>query len=173
MRRFLTIVVVLILILTAVAYLLPQMVTITRQTTIAAPPAKIFPLVNSLKTASTWSPWMAKDPAVTVSYDGPDAGVGARMAWTSTILGDGTQEITASTPDAAVDSTLIFGGMSPSSARFALTPEGDGTTVTWSITSDMGMNPIGRWMGLLMLDRWIGPDFETGLSNLKTLAENG
>lgn len=173
MRRFLTILVGLILILTAVAYLLPREVTITRQTTIAAPPAKIFPLVNSLKTASTWSPWMAKDPAVRVTYDGAAAGVGARMAWTSTVLGDGTQEITASTVDTAVDSTLTFGGMAPAMARFALTPASDGTQVTWSITSDMGLNPIGRWMGLLMLDRWIGPDFEAGLANLKSLVETG
>jgi len=32
------------------------------------------------------------------------------------------------------------------------------------------MNPMGRWMGLMM-DGWVGPDYETGLSNLKSLVE--
>ena len=173
LRRLLTIIVVLALILTATAFLLPREVTITRETTIAAPADTIFAFVNSPKTASGWSPWTSKDPAMTVSYEGPAEGVGARMVWTSAVLGDGTQEIVTSDPGKTVTSTLTFGGMAPSTATLALAPEDTATKVTWSITSDMGMNPIGRWMGLLMLDRWIGPDFETGLANLKSLAETG
>ena len=37
---------------------------------------------------------------------------------------------------------------------------------------DMGMNPIGRWMGLTM-DGMVGKDFDTGLASLKALAEKG
>jgi hypothetical protein len=49
---------------------------------------------------------------------------------------------------------------------------GGGTVVTWGIDADMGNSPIGRWMGLMM-DRWVGTDFEAGLTNLKTVVEDG
>jgi hypothetical protein len=170
LRRLLTIVVVIALLLTAGAYLLPREVTVTRTATIAAPADKIFPLINSLRAASVWSPWVAKDPAMTITYDGPAEGVGAHMAWTSAVVGDGTQEIAASTPGHDVTSTLTFGNMTPSTATFSLTPDGTSTTVAWTLKADMGMNPMGRWIGLMM-DRFVGPDFEHGLSSLKSMAE--
>jgi len=81
-----------------------------------------------------------------LTFDGPAAGVGNKMTRASENpqVGNGTQEITASAPNERVESAPRFG--------------------------DMGLNPVGRWMGLMM-DGWIGPDFETGLGNLKTLVE--
>eukprot|EP01023_Acetabularia_acetabulum_P038207 TRINITY_DN36513_c1_g1_i1.p2 TRINITY_DN36513_c1_g1~~TRINITY_DN36513_c1_g1_i1.p2 ORF type:complete len:157 (-),score=35.49 TRINITY_DN36513_c1_g1_i1:16-486(-) len=34
----------------------------------------------------------------------------------------------------------------------------------------MGSGPMGRWMGLMM-DRWVGADYEQGLQNLKAVVE--
>ena len=51
-----------------------------------------------------------------------------------------------------------------------LRPEGDGTRVTWGLEADMGNAPVGRYMGLIM-DRWVGGDFEAGLARLKALVE--
>ena len=34
----------------------------------------------------------------------------------------------------------------------------------------MGARPAGRWLGLMM-DNWVGADYERGLSNLKALVE--
>ena len=51
-----------------------------------------------------------------------------------------------------------------------LTPEGSATKVTWSMNGNMGSNPPFRWLALFG-DRMVGPDFEAGLANLKTLAE--
>ena len=45
-----------------------------------------------------------------------------------------------------------------------------GTEVTWGFETDLGMNPVGRWMGLMM-DSWIGADYEAGLARLKALVE--
>jgi effector-binding domain-containing protein len=36
--------------------------------------------------------------------------------------------------------------------------------------TDVGMSPVGRYMGL-MFDTWIGKDYEEGLANLKKLVE--
>jgi hypothetical protein len=35
---------------------------------------------------------------------------------------------------------------------------------------DLGRNPLYRWFGVFM-DKLVGPDFESGLSNLKRLGE--
>jgi len=44
--------------------------------------------------------------------------------------------------------------------------------VKWGFATDMGMNPIARWMGLMM-DRWVGADYQKGLARLKDLVEAG
>jgi hypothetical protein len=55
-------------------------------------------------------------------------------------------------------------------AAFDLVETDGKTTVTWGFTTDMGNSPMGRWMGLMM-DSWVGGDYETGLTNLKSLVE--
>ena len=42
--------------------------------------------------------------------------------------------------------------------------------MTWGFESDLGMNPMARWMGLMM-DSLVGGDYEQGLANLKDLVE--
>lgn len=164
----------LVLLLVAGAYLLPREVTVTREAVIAAPPQAVFPWVNSLQKTAEWSPWMGLDPNLKVTYEGPESGVGNRMIWVSEDpkVGNGSQEITVSEPDSRVDSALDFGGMGTATAWVLLTPEGEGTKVTWGLVSDMGMSPVGRYMGLMM-DRWIGADYEKGLASLKAKVESG
>jgi uncharacterized protein YndB with AHSA1/START domain len=172
LKNLLIVIVLAIAALAAGAYLLPRNVIVERTATVSAPPEEVFALVNSLKRSAEWSPWMGLDPNMTVTYSGPDEGVGATMEWTSEdpAVGNGRQEITASVPAERVESALDFGDMGTAEAWFVLAPDGSGTSVTWGLDADMGMNPIGRWMGLMM-DRWIGADYEKGLASLKALAE--
>ena len=171
-RLFATLLVVVIA-LVAIAYLLPREVTVTRSTTIDAAPAKVFAQVNSLQAGAQWSPWLDRDPDVQLIYSGPDSGVGNKLQWASDHpqVGNGTQEITASTENERVETALDFGDMGTGAAWFALAPQGEGTEITWGLKTDMGMNPIGRYMGLMM-DKWVGADYEKGLSNLKSLLES-
>lgn len=166
-------VVALILVVVAVGFFLPRQVHVERVVVIDAPPSDIFPYVNSLKAGADWSPWLGRDPQVQLDYSGPDAGVGARLDWASDQrdVGHGSQEITLSQADARVESALDFGDMGTAMAAFALVPQGEATEVTWSLDSDMGAGPVGRWMGLMM-DKWVGGDYERGLSNLKILVES-
>ena len=171
-RKLFIFLVAIVVLLAAGAFLLPRNVIVERSATINAPPEEVFPLVNSLKRGREWSPWLARDPETKLTFDGPDEGVGAKMAWASEHpqVGSGKQEIILSTPDERVETALDFGAEGPAKAWFALAPEGEGTILTWGLDADMGNNPIGRWMGLMM-DRWVGGDYEAGLSNIKTLAE--
>ena len=173
-RRLLGLLVGLALIATVIAYLLPREVTVARSITVDAPASAVFPLVNSLQESARWSPWLGLDPDVRLAYSGPDHGVGNRLDWRSDHpkVGSGTQVITASDPDRSVASDLDFGDMGTARAAFTLEPAGTGTLVTWTLVADMGLNPVGRWMGLMM-DRWVGTDYERGLINLRRVAEAG
>ncbi|MDJ1008492.1 MAG: SRPBCC family protein [Paracoccaceae bacterium] len=172
LKWILGIVVVLALVFVAGGYLLPREVTVARSIEIDAPPGDVFPHVNSLKAGQEWSPWLERDPEVEVTFTGPDEGVGAGMAWSSEQpdVGIGSQEIVLSEPDRRVETALDFGQMGTAKAAFLLEEAGAGTRVTWDLVADMGAGPMGRWMGLMM-DGWVGADYEQGLSNLKTLVE--
>ena len=139
---------------------------------IDAPAEQVFPYVNSLQKTEEWSPWLDRDPDVKLTYSGPESGVGNTLVWESENpqVGNGRQEITLSQENERVETALDFGPMGEANAFFALLGEGDATDLTWGFTSDMGMNPMSRWMGLMM-DKWVGGDYETGLAKLKAVVE--
>ncbi|MCI0658686.1 MAG: GyrI-like domain-containing protein, partial [Acidobacteria bacterium] len=106
-------------------------------------------------------------------FGGPTRGVGARMTWKgdASTIGSGSQEIVESRPYEQVKSSLVFGSHGVVTAQFTLTPEGSRTRITWGMDTDLGMNPVSRYFGL-MLEKMVGPDYEKGLWGLKRLAES-
>ncbi|KIC40436.1 hypothetical protein RA27_14185 [Ruegeria sp. ANG-R] len=171
-KRIVVTLIVIVLVLAGVSYLLPGRAEVSRSITVDAPASVIFPYVNSMQETEKWSPWLSRDPETKLSYSGPDAGVGNTLNWASDNpqVGTGSQEIIESIPDQSVKTALDFGPMGTATALFLLQPEGAGTRVTWGFESDLGLNPMSRWMGLMM-DRWVGGDYERGLENLKALVE--
>lgn len=165
--------VVLVVAFVVVAFVLPRHVVIERQISIAASPAAVFPLINSLERGTEWSPWTVRDPDIEIAYEGPAEGVGNIMTWASNVetVGNGREEIVESVENERVVTLLDFGDMGTARAWFDLVETEGGTQVTWALDADMGNNPIGRWMGLFM-DGMVGPDYETGLSNLRDLVES-
>ncbi len=165
-------VVVLGIVFVAGGFLLPREVEVARSIEINAAPEAVFAKVNSLKAGQEWSPWMGRDPEMTVNFAGPDEGVGAEMSWSSENpqVGVGSQKIVVSEINERVETELDFGDMGTAKAAFLLAEAGEATEVTWTLLADMGDGPMGRWMGLMM-DNWVGADYEAGLSNLKALVE--
>ena len=145
---------------------------VSRSTSIAAPPEKILGLVNDFHEWRKWSPWEDIDPNLQRTYSGADAGVGARYAWKGNRkAGQGAIEITASTPH-RVDVALSF--VKPFKADndvvLAITPAGDGSEVTWTMTGEQ--KGLAALFGkIVSMDRLVGKDFEKGLARLKTAAE--
>ena len=166
-------IVALAVILAAVGLLLPASAHVERSVTIQASPAVVFPLVNDLHEFNRWSPWSELDANMTTTFSGPMAGVGAKMTWAgNSAVGTGSQEIIESVPNQRVKTNLQFGGYDhPSTATFTLTPEGDATQLVWSYDTSMGYDVVSRYFGL-MLDRWVGKEYEQGLAVLKRLAES-
>ena len=174
LKWLLAVVVLLVLAVVAGAYLLPERAQVSRSIVIKASPEAVFAQVNDLHQFAEWSPWSGIDPAMTMRFEGPEAGVGQKMVWSSEHqeVGNGSQEITASSENQRVETMLDFGEMGTATAAFVLEPVDDGTRVTWAFETALGNSPIKRWMGLMM-DRWVGDMYDQGLATLKQRVEAG
>lgn len=172
MKRIFLGLILLVLMLIGISYLLPGKAEVARSITIDAPPQAVFPYVNSMQETEHWSPWLHRDPETKLAYFGPETGVGNTLKWASDHpqVGTGSQEIVESIQNQSVRTALDFGPMGTATAMFTLQPENGQTLVTWGFVSDLGLNPMSRWMGLMM-DSWVGGDYERGLKNLKVLVE--
>lgn len=151
------------------AFALPGRAEVERSIEIAAAPADVFAFVNSPAGFDTFNPFRADDPGLVTTYEGPAAGVGATLRWHGK-QGDGAQTILASQANTRVDMALDLGAMGKPSQSFVLEPTATGTRLTWRTEAKFGPNPIARVFGLGM-DGMLGPVYERGLSDLKTLAE--
>jgi hypothetical protein len=173
-----TVVILAVLLVCALGVLLvlaamePDTFRVARSATIKAPPEKIFPLIHDLHKFNTWNPYEKKDPDIKGTYRGPASGKGAAYAWESKEVGTGSLEITDAAAPARVAMKLDF--VKPFEAHnvveFTLATNGDATEVTWA------MNGPVPFMAKIMhvffdMDKMVGGDFETGLANLKVLAE--
>ncbi len=165
--------VILIVVFLAGAYILPSQVAVSRDIVINAPASKVFPHVNDLRKFQAWSPWGAVDADMKMVFSGAEVGKGQIVAWTSKDpnVGSGMQEITESILNKRVATKLDFGEMGMATSAWDLTGQDNGTKVVWSFQTELGTNPLMRWMGLLF-DGWIGKKYEKGLKDLKEIVEN-
>ena len=161
----------LVALLALIGMFLPGTFKVTRSTLVAAPAAKIYPLVAEPKRWKDWSVWNRRDPNMAITYSGPESGPGAVWEWKSKSEGDGRMTFTAAEPGKRAAFELFFPDFGTTSkGELLLTPEGSGTRVTWTMNGDIGKNPLFHWMALMM-DGMVGKDFDAGLANLKALAE--
>lgn len=162
-----------IVIFAVIGFLSPRYAEMSRSITISRPASEIFPKLNSMKEFVKWSPWTDKDPEAKHTYSGPDEGVGAVYEWVGDKkkVGSGRMEIIESDANRRVNSSLQFGGRNNAEAGWTIEEKDGVSVVTWDFKGDMGSNPAGRLMGRMM-DKFLGPDYEKGLENLKKSFEN-
>jgi hypothetical protein len=172
LKRLVLGVLLMTILMVVVAFALPQQITVARSKIINAPESDLYPYVNSLKRFNEWSPWAMRDPETKYVYSGPEEGKGAQMEWSSDHpdVGKGMLEIIESETNSFVRVALDIGVKGKANVSYQLKPSGAGTRVVWVFETDVGNNPVRRWMGL-MLDRWVGQDYEEGLERLKKIAE--
>jgi hypothetical protein len=150
----------------------PDSFRVERSAQISAPPEKILALVNDFHQWGAWSPYEKLDPAMKRTYAGAAAGKGAVYEWEgNSKAGQGRMQIIEAVPTrTAIQLDFIKPFAAHNIAAFTAQPSGDTTRVTWSME---GSSPfMHKLVGLFLnLDKMIGGDFETGLGNLKALAE--
>ena len=152
----------------------PDTFRFERSTVIKAPPEKIFPLIDDLHAWSAWSPWEKKDPGMKRIFTGPQNGPGATYRWEGNKnIGVGSMAITETVPPGKVVIRLDF--VKPFEAHniveFNLLPQDGGTLVTWVMHGPMPY--VSKLMTTFFsMDKMCGKDFESGLAQLKAVAES-
>jgi hypothetical protein len=151
----------------------PDTYEVERSAVINAKADTVFALTGDLKALETWSPWAEGDPTQKVTYTGDTAAVGGSSSWKGEKTGEGTQTVAEREENKKLVTDLVFKTPMEGKGRAALllSPEGDGTRVTWTMKGDQ--NFMGKAFSLFMsMDGMIGGQYEKGLAKLKTKAED-
>ncbi|MBC3873525.1 SRPBCC family protein [Undibacterium flavidum] len=171
LKRILIGLLFLIVVMIGLAYLMPNHYGVIRSIHINTSPDKIYPLIAAPKEWKKWSIWNQRDPQMEMLYAGPETGAGASWDWKSKSQGNGGMKFTRVAPNQVINYELHFEGMGkPSNGALTLEPEGASTKVTWSMVGSSEGNFMMKLFAPFM-DKMVGPDFEDGLKNLKTVAE--
>ncbi|MFN3343372.1 MAG: SRPBCC family protein [Flavobacteriales bacterium] len=151
----------------------PRYVTMSRSTIINAEYDKVWnQLILQKEFVNNWSPWTGKDPNVKMEYTGVDGTVGAVYRWSGNKkIGKGSMAITAVVPGEKVVSRLRFEGMGEADVTLVLQSDSGKQKVEWIYTTDNGNRIMARIFGRFT-DKFLGPDFESGLSKLKAYCES-
>lgn len=167
------VVVTAVVVMLSLAATRPHRFRVQRAIDIQAPAPKVYALLQDFHEWQRWSPWEKLDPALQRKHSGATSGPGAVYAWHgNNKVGQGRMEIRQATAPTQLSIQLDF--LKPfeahNTADFVLEQRGDSTHVLWAIH---GPQPfIAKLMGLFFdMDRMVGKDFETGLANLKAIAE--
>ena len=147
---------------------LPSRLKIERALLMVARPEVIFREVDTIRNWERWSPWHQLDPDMKIVYGEKESGAGASYSWESKKrnVGRGSLIITESRPYEYIALHINFMEQGASKGYFRFEPAGDNTRVTWGMEVAIGQHPARKFMGLMM-DKWIGRDFERGLRKLE------
>lgn len=155
-----------VVVIALAALLLPRKVVVTRQADVSLSPEAVIERVASTDGFQTFNPYCTTDPDLKITPFGPASGVGSGFGFEGK-EGKGTQTVTALTAK-SVTHLIDLGAMGKPVQTIEAQPFGNGARVTWTVTSDMGFNPVFRIFGLFM-DRMLGKTYELGLRNIAAL----
>ena len=173
LKKVAVVVLVLVAALLGYAATRPGTFHVERAARIAAPPERVFALIDDFHNWGAWSPWEHIDPALQRTYSGPASGQGAVYEWAGNEhIGKGRMQITEVAPPSKITIALDFFEpfQAHNTAVFTLGAEGDATNVTWAM--DGANTYLSKLIGVFIdMDQMVGKNFETGLANLKAEAE--
>jgi len=164
--------IVVVALLAGISQFLPATYRVERSILVQAGADKIHPLINDLSKWPEWSAWTtAMDPTLVYTYEGPAEGVGAVSKWDGKKTGDGMMTITESDPAKGIKFDMSMEhGKYQSKGWITFAPAGTDTKVIWGFAGDVSRNPIDRWFSVFM-EKFVAPDFEKGLTQLKRKVE--
>jgi hypothetical protein len=134
----------------------------------------VYDTLNSLRRFDDWNPLVLRDPKVQLKFSGPDAGVGARMDYSSdnAQIGDGSWEIVESVPNELIVYKLENNDRgTDKTMRFELKPtgrSGRNVEIRQKYHVSYGWNILGRYAGLYV-SRNVGDDMAMGMNRLANM----
>lgn len=167
------VVIVLVALVLGLAATKPDTFQVRRSASIQAAPEKVVGLIDDFHQWGSWSPWEKLDPGMKKTYSGANAGKGAAYAWEgNSKVGAGRMEILdASASKVTIQLDFLKPFETHNVAEFTVEPQGGATQVNWVMR---GPSPfMSKVMQVFVsMDGMIGKDFETGLGNMKSVAES-
>ena len=136
---------------------------IERSIEINVPTYIVYEQVTDLHQWENWAIWWKQDTAMITNYSGEERGLGAKMIWTSDVVGDGDLEIIECSSQ-GMKTKLAWGN---GSWHFEETE--NGTNVSWSMSGKM---PFLMSFMTMFIEDMVAPDFEKGLAGLKEVCES-
>lgn len=173
----LAIIVIIVLVALIIAAFAKKDYGVDREININKPKREVFNYIKYLKNQHNYSKWTTMDPNMKKTFTGTDAAVGFVSAWESENknVGKGEQEITKIIDGEKVEYQIRFVKPFTSIAdAYMTTMSGsnkDQTKVRWGFKSRMKY-PMNLMLLFMDMNKMIGNDFETGLSNLKKILEH-
>jgi uncharacterized protein YndB with AHSA1/START domain len=140
-------------------------------TTINAPIAQVFELLNDLNRLAEWTPFVKMDKTITWSVNEIGSGVGAVYSWNGKRVGNGTMTITSVSAPSEINAKMTFGAKNTAETSYLLLAVGDTTDVTWVMHGERGLGDQ-IMATVLGLDKMMNKHFVTGLADLKALVES-
>jgi hypothetical protein len=178
MNTFLIILIVVaafITILLILALLVKKNYVLVKEITLNKPKQDVFNYIKLLKNQGNYSKWMMMDPNVKLKFKGKDGTVGFVLAWDSKIkeVGKGEQSIKKITEGERIDLDIHFIRPYEGKAVAYLSTEPLNerqTKVKWGFTGEIKY-PMNLMLLFMNMDKMVGNDLATGLTNLKDVFE--
>lgn len=172
-----------ILITVGVLFAIPLIVAIfvkkdyavERAIVINKPKAEVFEYIKYLKNQDNYSKWATIDPKMKKTYRGTDGTVGFVSRWESDNeeVGWGEQEIKKITEGERIDFELRFikpfEATEPAFMSTEVVSESQ-TKVKWGFSGHINY-PMNLMLLFMDIEKMIGDDLQTGLTNLKSKLE--
>ena len=162
------VVLAIVVILAMVIVMQPAKAHIEISIVINAPATSIFPEVSNYKNFNVWSPWTKMHPH---TFQGTQANVGSKMIWEGAKTGVRDQRIEEIEENKRVKCAMTFAGYDGVFySEFRLTPEGNGTRVTWTYDGEnRGLKGKAIWV---FAGAMLSSQYKQGLQDLKNLVED-
>jgi len=165
------VIVAIVILFLVVAIFLPSHYKVEKSTVINKPDTLVYNYVADFNNFHTWNPWTPLEPDHKVEVMGDSATVGQKYYWEGKTIGSGQMTFTELQPYSYIESDIEF--LKPNSGKgiveWNFEPQGNSTKVSWSIKGEAGY-PVGRYFGLMM-DSFLGKNFEDGMKKLKEKCE--
>jgi len=152
--------------LTALSFLFPSRIRISRAINIAAPREKVYESLNDLRAWDHWNEFIKSSPLTGKTYSSPSAGKGA-------FLKSDQLEVTImeSVPDSMKIDWRQVNGKHFEGGFNLLQLHADSLTVQWWLDFHFRWYPWEK-MGGLVYDSQLGPVMEKSLAGLKRAVES-
>ena len=148
--------------------------TYSREIIINKSPAQVFAFLKPLKNFTAWNPFLKKDPAAKLEYQGQDGTPGFVLSWSGNKnVGSGEQEYTKVVENELLAFDLRF--KTPFEANntgtWVVKSVGSNQTkVLWTMSAETKF-PMTILSPIFKLEKMIEKEFDSGLAELKKILE--